>query len=57
MKFLKYFSLEFAIIFIVSLLVYWVLNVEYNMWQIIFSATVAGAIIAGTLVWMGDRRR
>jgi uncharacterized membrane protein len=57
MQFLKYFVLEFAIIFVVGTLSYWLMGVPYNTAQLIFSAVVAGGIIAGTMVWMQNRRQ
>ncbi|MDO8729295.1 MAG: hypothetical protein Q7K26_05440 [bacterium] len=48
-KFLQYFVLEFIIIFIVGSLGYWILQVPFNLSQILFSSIVSGAIIAFAL--------
>lgn len=45
-KFLQYFVLEFAIIFIIGSAGYWALKVPYNLFQVLFSSVVSGAIIA-----------
>lgn len=48
-QFLKYFVLEFVIIFIVGSAGYWLLGVAFNLTQLLFSSVTAGAIIAFAL--------
>jgi len=45
-KFLQYFVLEFAIIFIVGLIGYRILNVPYNWLPLLSVSAVSGAVIA-----------
>ena len=54
-KFLLYFVLEFIIIFVVGSLGYWIVQVPLNLNQIVFSATVSGAIIAFALQTLQKR--
>jgi hypothetical protein len=54
-KFLQYFVLEFVIIFIVGLAGYWILDVPFNLLQILFSSIAAGAIIAFAMLSLQKR--
>ncbi|MEK7156761.1 MAG: hypothetical protein AAB790_03055 [Patescibacteria group bacterium] len=54
-QFLKYFVLEFAVIFIIGSIGYWVLEVPFNLNQQILTSAAAGAIIAYALVWSQNR--
>lgn len=55
-KFLQYFVLEFIIIFVIGSIGYWILNVPYNLSQILFSSVVSGAIIAFALQTLQKRQ-
>ncbi|MCR4277691.1 MAG: hypothetical protein NUV85_01595 [Candidatus Berkelbacteria bacterium] len=55
-QFIKYFILEFAIIFAVGSLGYWVLKVPFNLNQQLLSSGTAAAIIAYALVWSQNRK-
>ena len=50
-KFLLYFVLEFAVIFIVAMAGYKIMHVPYNWVQITITSVVSGAIIAYALKW------
>ena len=56
MQFLKFFVLEFVIIFIIGALGYWVFKVPFNLNQQILSSATAAAVIAYALVWSQSRR-
>ena len=45
-KFLRYFVLEFTIIFVVGSFGYWILGAPFDVNQTLFVSLVSGAIIA-----------
>ena len=49
-RFLAYFVLEFAIIFIIASAAYWFMKVPFNFFQITLSSVTGGAVIAWVLV-------
>ncbi len=54
-RFLKFFVLEFVIIFIIGSLGYWIFKVPFNLNQQLLSSATAAAVIAYALVWSQNR--
>jgi len=54
-KFLKYFALEFVIIFVVGLMGYWILGTTFDINQTLFISLVSGAIIAYAMLALQKR--
>jgi hypothetical protein len=56
-KFSQYFILEFAIIFIVGSLGYWMLGTPFDVNQLLFVSLVSGAIIAAAMATFYERNQ
>ena len=56
-KFSQYFILEFAIIFIVGSLGYWMLGTSFDVNQLLFVSLVSGAIIAAAMATFYKRNQ
>lgn len=54
-KFLQYFVLEFAIIFVIGSIGYWILGTPFDTNQILFVSLVSGAIIAYAILTLQKR--
>ena len=55
-QFLKFFVLEFVIIFVIGSLGYWFFEVPFNLNQQLLSSATAAAVLAYALVWSQSRR-
>ena len=54
-RFLKFFILEFTIIFVVGSLGYWIFKVPFNLNQQLLTSATAAAVIAYALVRLQNR--